>query len=321
MTLPVNVRLGLFMLLCIAVPLLAFSYDMDVVREVDIIPAANRQADNPAAEPATAAEETSSEMRNEQKEDDSGEPVQSSVVYYDSPHYLIPENDLMAKLRSEKAGNEWMLYLVLICFFILAIAKLYYSGRVSMLIRSVFNLRFFIRTDKHNMILGERVSYLLKLNYLVCLSLLIMQTSLFFEIIPPWMHLHPVLTLALILLAIALFYVLKHLLISYIGWLFHARKAGKAYFSNIFVFNHFVGILLLPLVFYQALNPLVYILIAACVLLVAFNVNKVMRSVILARTYTDFSVYYIFLYLCGVELAPLLMLGKAASVLLFNKPI
>lgn len=317
MTLPVNVRSRAFMMLCIAVTLLTSSYGRAVAWEADTMPDETATAGHRSAETAVDAAETPATMPQLPQEDAPVDPVQSSVAYYDSLHHLMPENGLMAISRSERAGNEWMLYSVLICFVIIAMAKLFYPGKVSMLIRSVINLRFFVRTDRKNRILSERASYLLKLNYLMCFSLLIVQTLLSFDIMPPWMQLHPVLTHAMIFLAIALFYVLKHLLISYIGWLFHARKAGRAYFNNIFVFNHAVGILLLPLVFYQALNPLIYVLIAAWMLIVVFNALKMIRGVILGRLHSDFPVYYLFLYLCGVELAPLLMLGKAASVLLF----
>ncbi len=317
MTLPVNVHSRLFMMLCIAVTLLTSSYGTAVAWEADNMPDETATTDQRSAETAVDAAETPATMPQLPQEDAPVGPVQSSVVYYDSLHHLMPGNSLVAIPRSKRAGNEWMIYPVLICFMLLALGKLFYPAEVRMLIHSVFNLRFFIRTDKKYSILSERASYLLKLNYLLCLSLLIMQTLLSLEIMPPWMQQHPVLTHAGIFLAAALFYVLKHLLISYIGWLFDARMAARAYYNNIFVFNHVVGILLLPLLLYQALNPLVYVLIAAWMLIAAFNLLRVIRGVILGRLHRDFSVYYLFLYLCGVELAPLLMLGKAASVLLF----
>ncbi len=317
MTQPATFHPGLLLILLLATALPAFSYAADFAREADVLPEETKQADNLFAEMPQDADEPSAGLMQKQQEHQAGEPVQSSVVYYDSLHHLMPENGLRRKPRSERVVNEWMLYLILISFLSLAVAKFFYPGRVSMLIRSVFGLRYFIQVDKENMILSETASYLLKLNYLIGISLLIMQTLLYFDATLPWGHLHPAFTYALIFVATALFYVLKRLLISYLGWLFHARKAGKAYFNNVFVFNHVIGMMLLPLLFYQAFNPLSHALIAAWALLLLFNVYKVVRGAILGHTHTDFSVYYLFLYLCGVELAPLLLLGKAASVHLF----
>ncbi len=314
---PATFHSGLLLMLLLALSLPASGYATDVARQADVLPRENQQADNLAAEMTHEGDEPTDSLMHLQQGDGAGEPVQSSAEYYDSRHYLIAENGLLTKPRSTRVVNEWMIYLILTGLFSLAVAKFFYPGRVSMLIRSVFGLRYFIQVDKENMILSETASYLLKLNYLIGISLLIMQTLLYFDATLPWGHLHPAFTYALIFVATAFFYVLKRLLISYLGWLFHARKAGKAYFNNVFVFNHVIGMMLLPLVFYQAFNPLSHALIAAWALLLLFNLYKVVRGAILGHTHTDFSVYYLFLYLCGVELAPLLLLGKAASVHLF----
>lgn len=249
--------------------------------------------------------------------DDPEITIQSSRVYYEAEHHLMPGNGLEPIARQEAAVSDWMLYVILVCFFSLALARFYFPGRVHMLVRAVFGLRFFLQVDKENMILSETASYLLKLNYLLCIALLIMQSLQFAGVALPWPHLHPALIYAIVFLATVLFYVLKNLLVSYLGWLFNTKKAAKAYFNNIFVFNHVIGMLLLPLVFYQAFNPLSGAIIAAWALLLLFNLYKVTRGAILGHTHADFSVYYLFLYLCGVELAPLLILGKAASVYLF----
>ncbi len=269
------------------------------------------------AEPEQVIREPAPNLLHTLKEADPEEAIQSSVDYYEGRHHLMADNGLKPIIRPDMAISEWMLYVILVCFFSLALARLFFPDSVSKLIRSVFRLRFFIQADKENMILRVTASYLLKLNYLLCISLLIMQSVLFLGIIPPWEHLHPVLSYTLIFFATGLFYVLKYLLVCYLGWLFNTRKAGKAYFNNIFVLNHVIGMVLLPLVFYQVFNPLSDVLIVAWVLLLLLNVYKVIRGIILGQTHTYFPVYYLFLYLCGVELAPLLILGKAASVHLF----
>ncbi len=311
MALTATIHSGIVIMLIYAAALLAGVNAVDASLQTDALTA------EPEPEPEQAIQQPAVDLQDALKEVDPERVIHSSGDYFGSLHHLMPENGLKPITRHERAVSDWMLYVILVCFFSLALARFFFPGRVSMLIRSVFGLRFFIQADKENMILSEAASYLLKLNYLLCTSLLIMQSLLFFGVTLPWGQLHPGLTYALIFLATGLFYVLKHLLISYLGWLFKTRKASKAYFNNIFVVNHVTGMMLLPLVFYQVFNPLSNALVAAWALFLLFNVYKVIRGVILGHTHTDLSAYYIFLYLCGVELAPLLILGKAVSVYLF----
>ncbi len=250
-------------------------------------------------------------------EDESLATAISSEFFYGDPHHLAPVGNIELKKRQDTVFYEWQLYVILFVLFFLALAKYFFPGRLKMLIRSAFSMRFFLQADKENMILTETPSYLLKTNFLLCVSLLLFQTLDYYDLIIADGTLHPLLTYALIAVMAVGFYFLKHLMIRFLGWLFHTHNASKAYFNNIFVVNHFAGLALLPLVFYQAFNPLSHAVHIAWLLLIIINLYKIIRGAMLGHALADFSAYYLFLYLCGVELAPLLIIGKAASVYLF----
>ncbi len=244
-------------------------------------------------------------------------PVVSSESFYGSSHKLHHGGEINPRPITETAHNTWMLLVFLLCLGCLAVAKYFFPGRFIRLLQSVFGLRFFLQIDKEGIIRNEAASYLLKVNFLLVASLLLVQTLTYFSATTPWGKVDPVLLYGGILLFLALFYVLKHFVLVYLSWLFETPRSNRSYLNNIFVFNHFAGILLLPLVFYEAFSPYDGALQLAWAILVLLNLYKVIRGAYLLRSLADFSVYYLFLYLCAVELAPLLILGKAVTIYMF----
>ena len=241
----------------------------------------------------------------------------SSAFLYGDPHHLAPLGKIEPIQRKDPVFYEWQLYVLLFALFCLALAKYFFPGRLKIMMQSVFSMRLFLQADKENIVLTETPGYLLKINFLLCVSLLLFQTLDYYDLIPADGILHPLLIYAFIAVMAVCFYFLKHLMIRFLAWMFDTHSTSKAYFNNIFVVNHFAGLALLPLVFYQAFNPLSHAVHVAWILLIIINLYKIIRGAMLGHALADFSGYYLFLYLCGVELAPLLIIGKAASVYLF----
>ncbi len=244
-------------------------------------------------------------------------PLTPSMSVFGSPHELQPEGDLRPVPRKGSPAGMWMLYVLIVCLGSLAVARYFFPGRFKRLLQSVFGLRFFLQLDKEGIIMNETPSYLLKVNFLLSLSLLMVQTVHYYSLATPWGMLHGALLFGGALVFLILFYILKRLLLIYLSWLFGTPHVSQSYFNNIFVFNHFAGIMILPIVFYQAFNPLSGALHLAWGLLILINIYKVIRGAYLGHSLAGFSLYYLFLYLCGVELAPLLILGKSVTKYMF----
>lgn len=239
--------------------------------------------------------------------------IKSSDVFYGKQHLLpVDAEALMIPLETGTV-NDWMLPVIILGLLFFIIAWYYFSSRIKLHMKAVFSWRFFHLVDKEGSFFKETPNYLLFGNFLLTISLLIYQTLQYYDLLMQWVPEQAVSEFAMILLGLTLFYPLKLILISFLAWVFATPRASYLYFENIFLMNNFLGLLILPLVFYNAFNPYYELLLLMWATLIAANIYKLIRGAYIANRESGFSVYYLFLYLCAVEIAPLFVMGKAVA--------
>lgn len=210
-----------------------------------------------------------------------------------------------------------MIGIFLLSILSLALARFFFPGRIRLLMKGALGKRFFYMVEKESLVFRETPAYLLSLNFLLLLSLLSIQSMDHFDLQVRWSA-HPALLFLGVFLLFTLLMLAKRMLTGFLAWVFDTHRASRIYASNLHLVNQFSGVILLPLVFYQAYNPSEKALFAAWILLIVTNIYKVIRGSILSFRLSGFSLYYLILYLCAVEIAPLLIIGKSASLYLFN---
>ncbi len=242
--------------------------------------------------------------------------IRSSEAFYGAPHYLPADINRDMILIENATVNEWMLPVVMLGLFFFTVAWYSFSPRIKQNMQAVFSSRFFNLVDKERSFLLETPTFLLFVNFLLTLSLLMYQTLQFYDFLLISTTKHPVFEYAVILLAVILFYPLKLMLIGFLAWVFGTQRASYLYVENMLLANNFIGLVLLPLVFYNAFNPALELLILMWGIIITINVYKMIRGAYLAHGESGFSTYYLFLYLCAVEIAPLIIIGKAVTTYL-----
>ncbi len=242
----------------------------------------------------------------------------NQAVLFDSPHLLPVSGDLIPELRQQGLADDWIVWAFLAGLFMVAIARYLFPLKVRQILLAVVGLRFFYQLDKDSSFFFQTPTYLLFAHFLAVISLLVFQTLQQGEWLVRWQEIHPGLIYLIVVGLLALSYALKAGLLYLVAWVFQTKRATYVYLKNVFVFNQFAGLLLLPLVFYNAYKPSVQVLIMAWILLGAINAYKLGRGAFLGGRESGFSMYYLFLYLCAVELAPLLVLGKLTSAYLLE---
>ena len=238
--------------------------------------------------------------------------------FFGSPHLLEPEGGLQALPRSGPGKTDWLTVVFILCLGCIAVARFFFPGRIRYIMKAGIGLRFFHMVEKEALLFRETPAYLLAVNFLLLISLLTYQSLVYLDMPPGLQHHHPGLIFSVFFLFFLLFYLLKRLLVGFLAWVFASQRAAKLYFSNLWVFNLITGVLLIPIVFFQVYNQDKYALYAGWILLIIINIYKISRGGMLAYRASGYSVYYLILYLCAVEIAPLLIIGKTASLYLFN---
>jgi hypothetical protein len=108
-------------------------------------------------------------------------------------------------------------------------------------------------------------------------------------------------------------YIGKYLFLAFSGWVFNVQEATNAYTFIVFLVNKVLGIVLIPFVLMITFSPLpikqITITISAGVALVLF-LYRYLISFGVIRSNLKVSALHFFLYLCAVELLPLLLIYK-----------
>ena len=116
---------------------------------------------------------------------------------------------------------------------------------------------------------------------------------------------------------VAAIYSLKLIILKACGYIFSLDREMAAYIFNIFLVNSILGMALLPLVGLLAFAswiPAAWISVTALVVIAATFVYRLFRGVLIAMGSPSFSPVYLILYLCALEIAPLLVVLRLAAL-------
>jgi hypothetical protein len=116
-------------------------------------------------------------------------------------------------------------------------------------------------------------------------------------------------------LLVLLIYAVKFIGLKMSGWLFGVSEAAEAYIFLVFLQNKVVGILLLPATVLMAFGSSGAQSVAAIGVVLALALLYFYRYVValpLARANTGGSSFHFFIYLCGMEIMPVLIVYKLA---------
>lgn len=218
--------------------------------------------------------------------------------------------------RENPLAGDWVLVLLFVCLLSLAISRYFFSDRIGQFFRAAFATHFFNQMEREGGFFNEAITYLLFFNFLLVFSLMVWVSLYFFGWLPDVDYLTPLLVFFLVLLMVSVFFLLKSLLLGFLSWVFNTREASQAYLKNIFLFNQLMGLFLLPVVAYAVYHPTKTAIMIAWGIWILANLVKLARGVFLGHSISRLSGYYLILYLCTVEFAPLLVILKVADLYL-----
>ena len=112
---------------------------------------------------------------------------------------------------------------------------------------------------------------------------------------------------------VAAVYVGRHFLLFLLSYIFPFAKEINLYSFTIAIFNYIIGIILIPFIIFIAFAPpnthtvLLYIALSSISLIYLF---RIIRTLVITNKYLIHSKFHFFMYLCTVEIAPILILLK-----------
>lgn len=222
-------------------------------------------------------------------------------------HHLQPKNPV-AKLHTGGPG-DWVVAILLTGFFLLAWNHVFNPGRFLQVIKAALSRRYVNQLIREGNLFTERISIALIILYLITVSLLLYLinsriTGIRPETVPDWM------VYLFILAGLAVYLFAKVSLIVILGMIFKTKEATYHYLLNMMLFAAVSAPLLLFLLVLMVYIPQNALFYPALALLSLFIIIRFIRGFLIGSELTKFSYLLLFVYLCSLEILPLLVVIK-----------
>jgi hypothetical protein len=224
-----------------------------------------------------------------------------------SSHLLQPKSSLPEKRTIVNPG--WTSILIMSCFLLFALAQYGYSKRMQQIFKAFFTKRFFIQFSRDSGIFTERVSLFLFSSYILALSLFVFNLYKYYFSIPPFALLSSLIYIKVFSIVI-LFYLIKMVLLNIGRYIFKANNETSDYVLILYLFGQVTGVCLLPVIILTTYFDNKIILYSGFIIILILFLVRLFRSAIISLAKSKVSIYYIFLYLCTLEILPLVLLVK-----------
>ncbi len=216
--------------------------------------------------------------------------------------------ELLEKLQIHQPTWYFIYLFILISFF--AWIRLYYGNNLTQTVQASINFQVANRMFNDNSMLQTQLDMLLYLFYFL-------SNAFFLYFIEMRLGLHPHglnggwLYLFNLALLVGVFFS-RLVLLNAAGIFFNQQRLVKEYLYNLFIFNQLSGMVVLPLLFllvYTAgwLHEVVFWLSLAAFFSIV--VMRLIRGLVFSSR-KDVLLFYMFLYLCALEIAPLVLLYR-----------
>ena len=199
-------------------------------------------------------------------------------------------------------------FFLILTFDLLLIAflKAFYQKFTKQLFLSVFAQRYANQYLKEENVFTERVTFLVTTIMLINMSLFLSKT-IYGENLTPFNFWN-------VAISIIVFFLIKTIIIRLLGHLFLIKSLAKLgiYFS--FLFDRIMGVILFPIIvfmFFSPINLSSMLFTFSVVIIVLFLLIKIFWIWKIGIGGFGLPRYYLFLYLCTLEILPLLVFTKA----------
>jgi hypothetical protein len=201
----------------------------------------------------------------------------------------------------------WVPMILVLAFIMIAWVKLFFWRRLQMIFKAVFARNFANQLIREGNLFNERPGLVLFIVYLMVMAMLVYQSLPLFHVEPSFPYWILYLLLAGFFVALWFF---KLALVKALSVLFNTREHSRMLLANMYLFNIFIGIVLLPLVSIMSFTDPLWALYISLILIAFVYSMRLIRLAMTGRAIIKFSVFHLILYLCTLEILPLIVLAK-----------
>ncbi len=221
---------------------------------------------------------------------------------------LLPRESINIEPKKKyELSNDWLLAIFLFITLLFLWVKIFYKKYFALLLSSLLSYQLSLKLLREKNIMIKRVSFVLNFIYVIVLSTFILKILELYRI--KVFKFNTFETLLILINIIIIISVLRILLLKLVGFIFNSTQIFNEYIHNNYVINKNLGLFLFPLLIGQ-----VYISEKLKVIFIIAGISLILISYII-RFYRGFQIiikkdiflFYLILYLCTLEILPLLL--------------
>lgn len=237
---------------------------------------------------------------------------QSGKVKTVEPEVRKPASRL-EKLKPVSSKGGWFFFILLIGLAFLALIVSVYRDEVEKRLKAFLNLNAANQLYKASVGIFSPAGSLLYVLFFFTMGTFIFKLAGFQKAIitgTPWFD------LPICILGVALIYLLKHLQLAIVSSIFPFHNENSFYNFIIVNTNQIIGILLVPMLFFISFSPeglQEKALWATFLLLGGAVLYRWIKGLAISSNYITNSKFHFLMYLCAVEIAPILVLIKLVA--------
>jgi len=216
--------------------------------------------------------------------------------------------ELLMVERIQDFPATWFFFMLFALIGVFAWIRSYYGSLILQTVQATTNYQVALRMFKDNSVVQKQLDNILYLFYFLNMAFLLYLLEMWTHQLPYGLH---GLTLYLFnLVMLAGIFLARIVLLNVTGFLFNRTAIFREYLYNVFIFNKLLGIIILPLlplmVYTNGVIQQVFYWTAVVVVFLTVLL-RVARGVVFSLR-KDISKFYMFLYLCALEIVPLMLL-------------
>jgi hypothetical protein len=214
------------------------------------------------------------------------------------------------KAKEEK-NNQWKFGVIVFILIYIAFVRVSNSNNFRVFLLSVFNLKLSRKIwEDQRSFFGFVIIQL----FAIYLFIAAMFTTNYMEVKGIKLFDSPLKQFAFILVIITIVYFGKFIIHASLGWLLSMHRLGISFVANTISVNNFIALVIFPftvLTIYVT-NDLWANILSQTIIVIFFLsvIYRGVRIVLLSNSFFSFPTFYLFLYLCALEIAPWFIIVK-----------
>ena len=207
-------------------------------------------------------------------------------------------------------STYWQGVILFVIFSIYVLIRVSEPRKILKVFTSVFSLQESKQLFREEFKLTKRLSILLGIGFILVVAFLIQFTNQYFGLIlHDCSHLQQY---GFFVMVVSLVYLVKFFANYVLAFISSNNELSREYLFNVLVFAQTIGIVIFPLIICLQFTkyPAEWFLYPALIICAGFYGLRMFRGFIISTTEQSIGILYIFLYLCALEILPMLVLIK-----------